>query len=316
MQPKVRISIVTPCYNEEENIEELYQRIVAVIERISGYDFVLLFIDNHSTDDTVIKIKQLTSLDKRVRLIVNTRNFGHIRSPYHGILNGGGAATIYLASDLQDPPELIPEFIRYWKEGFKVVYAAKPMINASPVYAFLRKMYYRILDMVSDAPLVKNITGFGIYDREVVDTVRKIADPYPYLRGLISELGFSTKLIFYEEPRRKRGISKSNVYSLYDIAMLGLVSHSKVPLRLAAFAGFVIGLLSLASAALYAILKVIFWDTFPLGIAPLIIVIFFLFGMMFLFIGLLGEYVASIHTYVQRRPVVIEQERVNFDDSA
>jgi glycosyltransferase involved in cell wall biosynthesis len=287
MPPKVRISIVTPCYNEAENVDELYERVCAVIKDIPAYDFVLLFIDNHSTDDTVQKIKRLAAVDKRVRLIVNMRNFGHIRSPYHGILNGGGAATIYLASDLQDPPELIPEFIRYWEQGFKVVYAAKPIINASPVYAFLRKTYYRILDTVSDAPLVKNITGFGIYDREVIDTVREIADPFPYLRGLIC-----------------------------DIAMLGLVSHSKVPLRLAAFAGFVIGLLSLGSAALYAILKLIFWDTFPLGIAPLIIAIFFLFGMMFLFIGVLGEYVASIHTYVQRRPVVIEQERVNFDDGA
>lgn len=316
MNTKVRISIVTPCYNEEGNVEELYQRVCAVIENIPAYDFVLLFIDNQSTDNTVDKIKQLAAVDKRVRLIVNTRNFGHIRSPYHGILNGGGAATIYLASDLQDPPELIPEFIRYWEEGFKVVYAAKPVINASPMYAFLRKTYYRILDMVSAAPLVKNITGFGIYDREVIDRVREIADPFPYLRGLICELGFSTKLIMYEEPRRKRGVSKSNIYSLYDIAMLGLVSHSKVPLRVAAFAGFVIGLLSLASAFLYAILKVIFWNTFPLGVAPLIIAIFFLFGMMFLFIGLLGEYVASIHTYVQRRPVVIEKERVNFDDNA
>ena len=313
MSQKPRISIVTPCYNEEDNVEELYQRISATIATIPAYDFVLLFIDNHSSDGTVARIKALAAKDGRVRLIVNTRNFGHIRSPHHGILEGGGVATVYLASDLQDPPELIPEFIRHWEEGFKVVYAAKPNINASAAYAFLRKIYYGVLDRVSEVPLVRNVTGFGIYDREVIDRVRRIGDPYPYMRGLICELGYSTKLITYVEPRRKRGISKNNIYTLYDIAMLGLVSHSKLPLRIASFFGFVLGCLSLLAAITYLVLKLLFWDTFPIGIAPLMIGIFFLFGMLFLFIGLLGEYIAVIHTYAQRRPIVVEQERVNFD---
>ena len=245
---------------------------------------------------------------------MNTRNFGHIRSPYYGILHGGGVATIYLASDLQDPPELIPEFIQHWEQGYKVVFASKPTIKSSAVYGFLRKIYYRVLDRISEVSLVKDVTGFGLYDREVLDAARKVDDPYPYFRGLICELGYEIKLIPYTEPRRLRGISKNNIYTLYDIAMLGLVSHSKVPLRIAAFMGFMVGLLSLLAALGYFVVKLMFWNTFPLGVAPLIIGIFFLFGMMFLFIGLLGEYVASIHTYVQRRPVVIEQERVNFDD--
>ena len=313
IQYKPRVSIVTPCYNEEENVEELYQRIKNAIAAITKYDFVLLFIDNHSTDNSVAKIKELAKRDKRVRLIVNTRNFGHIRSPYYGLLQGGGVATVYLASDLQDPPELIPEFIRHWEEGYKIVLATKPLVDGSPIFAVFRKFYYRLLDMVSEVPLVKDVTGFGIYDREVLDHIRKIDDPYPYFRGLICELGCATKLIPFTQPRRLRGLTKNNFYTLYDIAMLGLVKHSKLPLRLAAFAGFALGFVSLVAAIIYLVLKLMYWETFPIGVAPLIISIFFLFGMLFLFIGLLGEYVASIHTYVQRRPVVIEQERFNFD---
>jgi dolichol-phosphate mannosyltransferase len=307
------ISIVTPCYNEEANVDELYVRIKAVIANLSKYRFELIFIDNHSIDGTVAKLKRLAAADRMVKIIINTRNFGHIRSPYHGILQSTGVATIYLASDLQDPPELIPEFIQRWENGSKLVMAIKPVSKGAAWLHALRKMYYRVLDGISDISLTKDSTGFGLYDKEVLDQLRRIDDPYPFLRGLICELGYKIETIPFAQPRRMRGISKNNFYTLYDIAMLGIVSHSKVPIRIAAFAGFILGAISVLVAFIYFVLKLIFWDTFPLGFAPIVIGLFFLFGIQLLFIGVLGEYIGAIHTYVQRRPVVVEEERINFD---
>lgn len=313
MSERPLLSIVTPCYNEEDNVDELYKRIKAAIADLTKYEFELIFIDNHSQDGTVAKLKKLAENDPLVKVIVNTRNFGHIRSPYYGILQSRGVATIYLASDLQDPPELIPEFIHYWEEGYKLVMATKPVSKGVAWVHALRKAYYRFLDGISDISLVADSTGFGLYDREVLDHLRKIDDPYPFLRGLICELGYEIKTIQFAQPRRLRGISKNNFYTLYDIAMLGIVSHSKVPIRIAAFTGFALGMISLLVAIGYTILKLMFWDSFPLGIAPVVIGLFFLFGMQLMFIGILGEYIGSIHTYLQRRPVVVEKERINFD---
>jgi dolichol-phosphate mannosyltransferase len=247
-----------------------------------------------------------------VKVIVNTRNFGHIRSPYYGIIQSQGAATIYLASDLQDPPELIPEFIRHWEEGYKLVLAVKPVSQGSPIVHAMRKAYYRMLDRISEITVLNDSTGFGLYDKEVLDQVRAVNDPYPYLRGLISELGYEVKSIPFNQPRRLRGISKNNLYTLYDIAMLGIVSHSKLPIRVAAFIGFLMGILSILAALVFMVLKLLFWYSYPMGTAPMVIGIFFLFGMQFLFIGILGEYIGSIHTYIQRRPIVVEKERINF----
>jgi dolichol-phosphate mannosyltransferase len=313
MTERPLLSIVTPCFNEQENVDELYTRIKAAIIGLTKYEFELIFIDNHSSDGTVARLKNLAAIDPMVKVIVNTRNFGHIRSPYYGILQSRGLATIYLASDLQDPPELIPEFIRYWEEGFKLVMATKPVSKGSAWVHALRKAYYRFLDGISDISLLSDSTGFGLYDREVLDHVRHVDDPYPYLRGLICELGYEIKTIPFMQPRRLRGISKNNLYTLYDIAMLGIVSHSKLPIRIAAFAGFALGAISVAVAFVFLVLKLLFWDSFPLGIAPVVIGLFFLFGIQLLFIGILGEYIGSIHTYVQRRPVVVEKERINFD---
>lgn len=309
---KILLSIVTPCYNEEENVDELYAQVKAAIADQTKYSFELIFIDNHSQDGTVAKLKKLAEKDPMVKIIVNTRNFGHIRSPYYGILQSRGAATIYLASDLQDPPELIPEFIRYWEEGYKLVMAIKPVSKGIAWVHALRKAYYRFLDGISDITLVADATGFGLYDREVLDQLRQIDDPYPFLRGLICELGYEIKTIPFEQPRRLRGISKNNLYILYDIAMLGIVSHSKVPIRIAAFTGFALGMLSVLAAIVFLILKLLFWDSFPMGIAPVVIGMFFMFGVLMLFIGILGEYIGAIHTYIQRRPVVVEKERINF----
>lgn len=313
MSERTLLSIVTPCYNEEDNVDELYTRITAAIAPQTKYEFELIFIDNHSQDGTVAKLKKLAESDPMVKIIVNTRNFGHIRSPYYGILQSRGVATIYLASDLQDPPELIPDFIRYWEEGYKLVMATKPVSKGIPWIHALRKAYYRVLDGISDISLVVDSTGFGLYDREVLDHLRQINDPYPFLRGLICELGYEIKTIPFAQPRRLRGISKNNFYSLYDIAMLGIVSHSKVPIRIAAFTGFALGTISMLVAIIFLVLKLLFWESFPMGIAPVVIGLFFLFGIQLMFIGIIGEYIGSIHTYLQRRPIVVEKERINCD---
>lgn len=308
------ISLFSPCYNEEANIDVLYRRVCSMMARLPQYDFEYLFIDNASTDGTVDRLRALARLDPRVRVIVNTRNFGHVRSPYWGLLQTRGDVTVALASDLQDLPELIPEFISAWEQGYKVVLAVKPMSRTNPLMHGLRKLYYRMLDGISEVAIVKDATGFGLYDRLVLDHLRQIHDPYPYLRGLVCELGYPIKTIPFDQPRRQRGISKNNFYSLYDLAMLGVISHSVVPIRLAVIAGFLTGLASILVALVFLVLKLTLWDRFPIGIAPIVIGMFFMFGVVMLFIGILGEYIASIHTYVRNRPVVIERERINFTD--
>lgn len=308
------IGIICPTFNEQDNVQELYNRVLASIAPYEHqYIFTFLFIDNSSNDETVPLIKKLCKTDSRVRLIVNNRNFGHIRSPYWGILNAGGDATIYLASDLQDPPECIPQFIQEWEKGWTVVLATKPKSSSTCMVQQLRKLYYRFLDFISEVEMVKDATGFGLYDAKVITELRKINDPYPYLRGLVCELGFPTKTIEFNQPARVRGLSKNNFYTLYDIALLGIVSHSVLPLRMASMLGFSMAICSFIVGLIYLILKLIFWDNFVIGLAPLVVGIFFLLGMILIFIGLLGEYVASIHTYVKKRPIVIEKERVNFD---
>lgn len=307
------ISIVTPCFNEEENVEELYRRVKSAVSDLNKYRFELIFIDNASQDRTVEKLRALAASDSSVKIIINARNFGHIRSPYYGILQSRGVATIYLASDLQDPPEMIPEFIGHWEKGYKLVMAVKPTSQGNAMMHALRKTYYRNLDRISEVNILHDSTGFGLYDKQVLDDLRTIEDPYPFLRGLIAELGYPVKTIPFEQPRRLRGMTKNNLYTLYDIAWLGIVSHSKLPIRIAAFAGFAIGLLSVLVAICYLILKLAFWNSIPVGIAPLVIGVFFLFGVQFAFIGILGEYIGSILTYVQKRPIVVEKERINFD---
>jgi dolichol-phosphate mannosyltransferase len=312
---KKLISIVTPTFNEIENIELLLLRINEVISELEQYDFEFLVIDNCSTDGTQEKIRELASKDKRIKAIFNIRNFGHIRSPYYGILQSLGEATIYLASDFQDPPEMIPQFISEWEQGWKLVMATKPVSMGSPFMHLLRKVYYRFIDKISEVKIIRDSTGFGLYDQTVLNDLRKINDPYPFLRGLICELGYPIKTIPFVQPRRLGGITKNNFYTLFDIAMLGMVSHSKIPIRIAALTGFLLGAVSIFVAFYFLAMKVIFWDAFPLGSAPTIIGLFFLFGVLLFFIGVLGEYIGSIHTYIQNRPIVIEKERINFSKS-
>ena len=309
---KKMISIISPCYNEVENIEEIYQRVKTVMSQYPQYEFEYLFIDNASTDGTNLKLKMLADLDKRVKVIINTRNFGHIRSPYWGLIQTSGEASIYLASDLQDPPELISTFIDAWEEGYKVVLAIKPYSKGNRLLHQLRKSYYSMLDGISDVTQIKDATGFCLYDRTVLNEIRSINDPYPYFRGLIAELGYEVKAIPFTQPRRLRGVSKNNFYTLYDVAMLGITSHSKVPLRIATFVGFALGISSVMVALVFLLLKLLFWDSFSIALAPIVIGLFFLFGVLLIFIGILGEYIGSIHSYLQRRPIVVEKERINF----
>jgi glycosyltransferase involved in cell wall biosynthesis len=310
------ISVVTPCFNEEANVHELHRRIAAAFAELPGYEYEHIFIDNASTDRTVDEVKALAATDKRVKLIVNARNFGHVRSPVYGMLQGRGDAVILMASDLQDPPELIPPFVRAWEQGHKVVLGIKRQTVESFAMRFVRKAYYDLVCRLSEIDLARDNTGFGLYDRQVIEVVSRIDDPYPYLRGLVSDIGFPAAKVDFVKPARTRGITKNNFYTLYDLAMLGITSHSKVPLRMATMLGFAMSGLSLVVAAVYLVAKLLYWNQFSLGLAPLVIGLFLFASVQLFFIGILGEYVGAIHTQVQKRPLVIEKERVNFDDAA
>jgi glycosyltransferase involved in cell wall biosynthesis len=247
-----------------------------------------------------------------VKVILNQRNFGHVRSPFHGLLQARGDAVIVMAADLQDPPDLIPEFVRKWREGYPVVVGEKSN-SGEPSWVFtLRRCYYLLVNRLAEVELLENVTGFGLYDRKVIEAFRALDDPYPYVRGLISELGFPVARVPYHQPQRQRGLTKNNFYTLYDLAMLGITSHSKVPLRLAAMAGFAASLLSFGIGFVYLLYKLIFWQRFALGIAPVVIGLFFLGSVQLFFIGIIGEYLGAILTKVTKRPLVVEKERLNF----
>lgn len=306
------ISIVTPCYNEEANVAEVYRQVKAVFDKLPEYQYEHIFIDNASKDKTVSLLKEIATTDPNVKIILNARNFGHIRSPYHAILQSRGDAVILLVADLQDPPGMIADFIKKWEEGYKVVLGVKNESKESPLMFAIRKLYYNFINRVAEIDLTKNNTGFGLYDGQIIKILREIDDPYPYFRGLISDIGFESFKIDYVQPERIRGITKNNFYTLYDIAMLGITNHSKVPLRLAAMAGFLMSGLSLLIALGYFIAKLLFWNDFSLGMAPVVIGLFFFSSVQLFFIGIIGEYIGAIYTQVQKRPLVVEKERVNF----
>lgn len=316
MAARKLISVVTPCFNEEGNVEELHRRIVAQFAQLPDCDFEHIYIDNASTDGTVAAIRRLAGADSRVKAIVNTRNFGIIRSSNHALLQAKGDAIINMASDMQEPPELIGDFVRKWQEGYKVVVGVKPQSKETPSMFLLRRLYYATIGRIADVDLIPHYTGFGLYDREVIDLVRRIDDPYPYFRGMIAELGFDHAEVPYEQPLRVRGVTKNNFYSLYDMAMLGITGHSKVPIRLATMSGFALSAMSLLVAIGYLIYKLMFWDQLSFGMAPILIGFFFFASVQLFFIGILGEYIANIHTQVQKRPLVVERERINFETAA
>lgn len=308
------LTILTPCFNEEDNVREVYRRVKEAMATLPDIDHEHLFIDNASTDRTVEILRELAADDKRLKVIVNTRNFGHIRSPFHGLLQARGDAVMSCVADLQDPPELIPEFVRKWLEGYKVVIGVKAESRESWLMGHTRRFYYRLVGRISsDVELVNNFTGFGLYDREVVEQFRSTGEQYPYFRGLVSDFGYARAEVTYVQPARTGGRTKNNFFSLYDMAMLGITSHSKVPLRLATMAGFAISVVSLFVALAYLVAKLLFWDQLELGLAPLLIGIYFFGAVQLFFIGVLGEYIGAIHTQVHKRPLVVERERINFD---
>jgi glycosyltransferase involved in cell wall biosynthesis len=307
-----KVSVVSGCYNEVENLEELVRRLFAVVDGLPNYVWELIIIDNCSTDGSVELLRRLAAADQRLKVILNARNFGHIRSPYHGVLQADGDAVVYVAGDLQDPPELIPSFIANWERGAKAVLAIKDSSDEAGVFFALRKLYYRVVERLADVRTFENFTGFGLYDRQVVDYCRTLQDPYPYFRGIIAETGLPTAEVHYHQPARKRGITKNNFYTLYDLAVLGITNHSKIPLRLATMSGFLMSLLSLIVGFVYLVYKLLFWQQFPAGTAPLVIGLFFFASVQLFFIGIVGEYIGSIHTQVLKRPLVVEKERINF----
>jgi glycosyltransferase involved in cell wall biosynthesis len=314
--PRKLISIVTPCFNEEDNVRALYEAVKREFERLGRYTYEHVFIDNASTDATVAILKEIAHADKNVKVIVNARNFGHIRSPYHAILQANGEAVIAMAADLQDPPTMIGDFVHKWEEGYKVVLGIKTAAEESFLMYALRSAYYKLARKLSDVELMQHVTGFGLYDRRVIEILRQIDDPYPYIRGLIADIGFESYRMPYTQPKRKRGLTKNNFYTLYDLAMLGITNHSKVPLRVATMAGFLMSALSLLTGLGYLVAKLVFWDWFTVGVAPILISLFFFSSVQLFFLGMLGEYIGAIHTQVQKRPVVIESERVNFGPAA
>lgn len=307
-----KISVVTPCYNEELNVEALYRKVKEIFNDFGSYSYEHIFIDNASVDGTRSILRRLAEQDKNVKVIFNTRNFGHIRSPFYGIIQAGGDAVILLVSDFQDPPELIRNFIAKWEAGYKVVLGIKTNSGESGLMFALRKFYYNLVDGLSEVRINKNNTGFGLYDKDVILQLRKLDEPYPFFRGLIPELGYEAARVEYFQPARKRGLTKNNFYTLYDIGMLGIINHSKVPLRLAIFAGAILAAINLVVAFGYLIYKLVYWDSFSVGIAPVVIGSFFFSSVQLVFLGVLGEYIGAIYTQTLKRPLVIEKERINF----
>jgi len=310
-----KISILTPCYNEEENVNNLYNATKKQFDALPQYAYEHVFIDNCSTDRTVAILKEIAKEDKNVKIIVNARNFGHIRSPYYGILQCTGDCVIPLFADLQDPPEIIPQMLEKWEEGYAIVTCVKNKSKENPIMFFIRKVFYNMLSRLSETEQIKNFTGFGLYDKKFIDILKnEVEDPYPYFRGLIGELGYNRTEITYTQQRREHGKTKNNFYTLYDIAMLGFINHSKLPLRLASFIGFGVAIISLLVAIVYFVYKLIYWNDFSTGTAPLVIGLFFFSAVQLFFIGIIGEYIGAIHTQVKKRPYVIEKERVNFEE--
>ncbi|MCK6682146.1 MAG: glycosyltransferase family 2 protein [Thermoanaerobaculia bacterium] len=310
---KTLVSVVAGCFNEAGNVEELFARVAAVFQGLEKYDFELILIDNASTDGTQGVLRRMAAADRRVKVILNARNFGHVRSPFHGLLQARGAAVVAMASDLQDPPELIPEFLKKWEEGYQIVLGKKTQTSDSWVMSVIRHSYYRLVSRLSDIQMVENATGYGLYSQRVIEILKEIDDPYPYFRGLLCDIGFERAEVPFQQPSRKRGLTKNNFYVLYDLAMLGITNHSKVPLRLATMTGFLLAIFSLLVALGYFVYKLIFWKDFQVGAAPMVIGLFFFSAVQLFFIGILGEYIGSIHTQVLKRPRVIEKERINFD---
>ena len=309
-----KISIMVPCYDEEENVVPLSEALIGMFKKdLPNYDYDILFIDNASTDTTRVKIRLLCENNPKIRAIFNAKNFGQFNSPYHGILQTTGDCTIPVCADFQDPIELIPELVKKWEEGFKIVCAVKSQSKESKIMYFLRSVYYRMIKKMSSVEQIEHFTGFGLYDKSFVKVLRDLKDPIPFIRGIVGELGFKRTEIEYVQPQRRAGKTHNNFYTLYDAAMLSFTSYTKIGLRFATFLGAICSVISMIVGVIYLILKLIYWNRFPAGIAPLIIIVSFMSSLQIFFIGLMGEYILSMNKRLMNRPLVIEEERLNFE---
>ncbi len=308
-----KISIMIPCYNEEENIIPISKAVVEEITKeLPQYDYEILFIDNDSHDNTRPLLREVCKQNARIKAIFNAKNFGQFNSPYYGMLQTTGDCTILLCCDFQDPIEMIPQLVHEWEKGAKIVSCIKTASKENPVMRFLRSCYYKTIKKMSSVDQIEHFTGFGLYDKSFIDVLRNLKDPTPFLRGIVAELGFKRVSIEYTQAKRRAGKTHNNFFTLFDAAMLSFTSYTKVGLHLVTFAGLILSALSILAALVYLVLKLIYWDRFSAGFAPMIIGLFFLNAIELLFIGFVGEYVMSINTRVMNRPLVIEEERINF----
>lgn len=309
-----KISVLVPTYNEEQNVVPLSEAVIQLFkENLPDYDYEMIFIDNCSQDSTRDKLETLCNENHKIKAIFNCKNFGQFNSPFYGLCQTDGDCTILLCADFQDPVDMIPQFVREWENGYKIVCGIKTTSKENKFIRFLRTCYYKTIKKMSQVDQIEHFTGFGLYDKSFIDTLRSLNDPMPFLRGIVAELGPKRKEIPYEQARRRAGKTSNNFYSLYDAAMLGFTSYTKIGLRLATFIGFIFSAASLLIAFIYLILKLVFWYWFPAGNAPILIGVFLLGSVQLFFIGLVGEYILNINSRIMNRPLVIEEKRINFD---
>jgi len=308
-----KISVLIPCYNEEENVGPMSEAVVSLFEgELSEYDYELVFIDNDSKDTTRTKLRDICKQNPHIKAIFNAKNFGQFNSPYYGILQTTGDCTIAMVCDFQDPVELIPKYIAEWEKGYKIVIGIKTSSKENKIMYGIRSLYYKLLNKFSGVEQIEHFTGSGLYDKDFIKVLRDLKDPTPFMRGIVAELGYKRKEIPYEQPQRRAGKSKNNFYTLYDAAMLSITSYTKFGLRLCTFIGMFSGFVSILIGLVYLVFKLIWWDRFAAGMAPVLIGMFFLGSLQLFFIGFIGEYISSINQRVMNRPLVVEEERINF----
>ena len=311
---KKTISVMIPCYNEEENIRHIYEAVRDVLTvNCPMYDYELLFIDNKSHDQTRKIIREICAEDKHVKAIFNVKNFGQFNSPYHALLQTTGDCTISMCADFQDPVELLPKFVRAWEEGYKIVIGRKTKSQENFFVFWLRGCYYKLIKIMSHTDQIEQFTGFGLYDRDFINTLKTLKEPTPYMRGIVAELGPERKEFEYTQPQRRAGKTHNNWFTLYDLAMLSFTSYTKTGLRLATVCGFLVAGFSFVIGVCFLILKLLFWYNFSAGYVPILASVFFMGGIQLVFLGFLGEYVMAINARVMNRPLVVEEERINFD---
>ena len=313
---KKTVSIMIPCYNEEENIAAITAAVAEQMEQLPQYDYEILCIDNCSTDNTRPLLREICAKNKKIKAIFNVKNFGQFNSPVHGMCQTTGDCCISICADFQDPVEMIPVFLKHWEEGYQIVYGVKVASRESKLMYRLRSIYYKLIKKYSSVDQIEHFTGFGLYDRSFLDVLRNLKDPTPFIRGIVAELGGRRKEVPYEQPQRRAGKTHNNFYTLYDAAMLSFTSYTKIGLRLATFLGVGVAFVSFLVAIVYLILKLINWNSFVAGTAPILIGMFFLGAVQLIFLGIIGEYILSMNQRIMNRPLVVEEERINFDEDA